>query len=449
MTPIVAVVGRPNVGKSTLFNRLAGQGIAIVHDSPGVTRDRHYAVAHLYGRNVTLVDTGGFDPESDDPMQQGITRHVRAAIAEADVIVCVLDGTLPPTAADREAVKLLRRGEKPVVYVANKVDTAAHVSEAADLYRLGITELVPVSALHGRGTAELGEAVAKLLPPLEETQAEEDDTPRIALIGKPNAGKSSLFNRLAGEERALVDARPGTTRDPVDTRIVFGGRPFVLVDTAGIRRRARVERGVELVSVLRSIRAMERADVTVLMYDATEGISEQDARLVGLATDRRRALVIGMNKMDVVPKEKRRAVAEQARDALAFAKWAPVLPLSAKTGFGVSDLMQRVSKATTELKRRVTTSELNRFFRQVLERQAPPTHRGRAPRIYYLTQAQASPPLFIAWANFPESIKPSYQRFVENQIREAFGFDSVPVTVHYRARERNPDRVRPRKRDDD
>jgi GTP-binding protein len=443
MTPIVAVVGRPNVGKSTLFNRLAGGGIAIVDDQPGVTRDRHYALAHLYGRNVTLVDTGGFDPESDDPMQQGIARHVRAAIAEADVIVCVLDGTMSPTAADREAVQLLRRGEKPVVYVANKVDTAARMSETAELYRLGIPELVPVSALHGRGTAELGEAVAKLLPPVEPTEVGGDDAPRIALIGKPNAGKSSLFNRLAGEERSLVDARPGTTRDPVDTRIVVGGRPFVLVDTAGIRRRARVERGLELVSVLRAIRALERADVAVLLYDATEGLSEQDARLVGLATERRRALVIGMNKMDAVPKEKRRAVAEQARDSLTFARWAPILPLSAKTGSGVSELMQKVSKATTELKRRITTAELNRFFKKVLERQPPPTHRGRAPRIYYLTQAEASPPLFIAWANYPESIKPSYQKFVENQIRQEFGFDSVPVTVTYRARARNPDRARP------
>jgi len=446
--PIVAVVGRPNVGKSTLFNRLAGQSLAIVHDSPGVTRDRHYAAVHLHGRNITLVDTGGFDPESDDPMQQGIARHVRAAILEADVIVCVLDGVLPPTAADREAVGLLRRGNKPVVYVANKVDTAAKLSEAAELYRLGVPELVPVSALHGRGTAELGEAVAARLPPIEPQRSDDDDgVPRVALIGKPNAGKSSLFNRLAGEERALVDARPGTTRDPVDTRIVAGGRPFVIVDTAGIRRRARVEKGIELVSVLRSIRALERADIAVLMYDASEGISEQDARLVGLAAERRRALVIGMNKMDVVPKERRRAVTEHAQDTLAFARWAPIVPLSAKTGSGVADLIRAVSKAADELKRRVSTAELNRFFREVLERQPPPTVRGKAPRIYYLTQAESSPPLFLAWASFPDIIKVSYQRFVENQIRQAFGFGSVPITVIYKERERR-ERRGPRKNDE-
>jgi GTP-binding protein len=438
VTPIVAVVGRPNVGKSTLFNRLAGGSLAIVDDQPGVTRDRHYAIAHLHGRNVTLVDTGGFDPESDDPMQQGIARHVRAAIEEADVVLCVLDGSMPPTAADREAIDLLRRGSKPVVYAANKIDTQARLSEAADLYRLGLPELVAVSALHGRGTAELAQAIAELLPPFAgETAAETDGPPRVALIGKPNAGKSSLFNRLAGEERALVDDRPGTTRDPVDSRVMAAGRPFIVVDTAGIRRRARVERGIELVSVMRSIRALERADVAVLLCDATEGVTEQDARLVGLAAERRRALVIAMNKMDVVPKAGRRAVEQQARDTLPFARWAPILPISAKTGAGVNDLMQKVGKAADELKRRVPTAELNRFFRATLERQPPPTSHGRSPRIYYLTQAESSPPFFIAWASFPESIKPSYQRFVENQIRQAFGFESVPVIVHYRARERS------------
>jgi GTP-binding protein len=437
VTPIVAVVGRPNVGKSTLFNRLSGTSLAIVHDEPGVTRDRHYAIAHLHGRNVTLVDTGGFDPDSDDPMQQGIARHVRAAIEEADVVLCILDGSAPPTTADREAVQLLRRSSKPVIYAANKVDAAGKLSEAAELYRLGIPELIAVSALHGRGTAELGAAIAAQLPPFEpEEDKAADGVPRVALIGKPNAGKSSLFNRLAGEERALVDDRPGTTRDPVDQRITVAGREFIIVDTAGIRRRARVERGIELTSVMRSIRALERADVAVLMADATEGVSEQDARLVGLATDRRRALIVALNKMDVLGKAERAGAVEHARSELAFARWAPLVTLSAKTGLGVNELMQKVGKAADELKRRVSTAELNRFFRSVLERQAPPTQRGRAPRIYYLTQAESSPPLFIAWASHPEYIKESYKRFVENQIRTAFGFDSVPVTVHYRARDR-------------
>jgi GTP-binding protein len=436
VTPIVAVVGRPNVGKSTLFNRLAGKSLAIVDDAPGITRDRHYAPAHLHGRNVTLVDTGGFDPTSDDPMQQGIARHVIAALAEADVVVLVLDGSLPPTAADREAVELLRRGTKPVVIAANKVDTSGRLPGTAELFELGVPDFVPVSALHGRGTAELAEAIAALLPGREEEPAEDDDAPRVALVGRPNAGKSSLFNRLSGSERSLVDARPGTTRDPVDSRILVGGQPYVFVDTAGIRRRARVERGIELVSVLRSIRVLERANVAVLLCDASEGVSEQDARLLGLATERRRAIVVGLNKIDTIPRDERRRAVEHARGVLAFARWAPIVPLSAKTGAGTAELMKAVSTAAAEVRRRVSTGELNRFFREVLERQPPPTHRGRAPRVYYLTQAQASPPLFVAWASHPESIKPSYKRFVENQIRKAFGFQSVPVTVQYRARER-------------
>jgi GTPase len=437
VTPIVAVVGRPNVGKSTLFNRLAGKSLAIVHDQPGVTRDRHYASAHLHGRNVTLVDTGGFDPESDDPMQQGITRHVRAAIEEADVIVCVLDGLVPPTQADLEAVRLLRKSSKPVVYVANKLDQPGKLGDAVDLYSLGLPNLIAVSAAHGLGTGELAQAITTHLPDVSADPAvDDDDTPRIALLGRPNAGKSSLFNRLSGSERSLVDARPGTTRDPVDSRITVGGRTYLVVDTAGIRRRSRVERGIELVSVLRAIRAVERANVVMLLCDASDGVSEQDARLLGLCVERRRAIVVGLNKIDLLDKAGRKRALEQAQSALTFAKWVPLVPLSAKTGAGVPELMRAVATAADEVKRRVSTAELNRFFRTVLERQPPPTHKGKAPRIYFLTQVEASPPLFIAWASFPDSIKVSYQRFVENQIRKEFGFQSVPVHVVYRERER-------------
>jgi GTP-binding protein len=439
MTPIVAVVGRPNVGKSTLFNRLVGQALAIVDDMPGVTRDRHYAPAHLFGRNVTLVDTGGFDLTSEDPMQQGIARQVQAAIDEADVIVCVLDGTSPPTQPDREAIDLLRRSKKPVIYVANKVDTRDREAASAELYELGVPELVLVSALHGRGTGQLAEAVAQHLPGAEDEAEKEDDVPRVALLGRPNAGKSSLFNRLAGSERSLVDDKPGTTRDPVDSRISFGGREFVMVDTAGVRRRARVEQGLELVSVLRSIRAVERANVVVLLCDSTEGPAEQDARLLGLAIDRRRAVVVGLNKVDLMSREEKKRALENAQSSLHFARFAPIVEISAKTGYGVPELMSKVGKAADEMQRRVPTAELNRFFRDVLERQPPPTHQNRAPRIYYITQARVSPPLFVAVANYPENIKESYQRFVANQIRKAFGFESVPIKVEYRKRSRRGD----------
>jgi GTP-binding protein len=436
VTPIVAVVGRPNVGKSTLFNRMAGGKLAIVDDMPGVTRDRHEALAHFHGRNALLVDTGGFDPESSDPMQQGIIRQVRIAIEQADVVVCVLDGSLPPTEADREAVDLLRRSEKPVLYVANKVDNDARSAEANALYELGLPEMVMVSALHGRGTAELAARVAEQLPPAIDEAPNDDETPRVALVGRPNAGKSSWLNRLTGEERALVDARPGTTRDPVDSRVTLAGREFVVVDTAGIRRRSRVERGLELASVMRSIRSIERANVVVVLCDATQGVAEQDARLLGLCIERRRAIVVGLNKIDVVPRNQRKKVVESAGDVLAFARWAPLIGLSAKTGAGADELARAIVTASEEINQRIPTSALNRFFRDVLERQPPPTHGGRAPRIYYVTQAESSPPLFVAWTNAPDSIKQSYKRFVENQIRKAFGFRSVPISVQYRKRDR-------------
>jgi GTP-binding protein len=442
MTQIVAVVGRPNVGKSTLFNRLVGKKLAIVDDQPGVTRDRHYAPAHIHGHNVTLVDTGGFDPTSGDPMQQGIARHVNAAVEEADVIVCVLDGSMSPTGPDREAIKLLRRAKKPVIYVANKVDTARHITAANELYELGIPEIVAVSALHGRGTADLALAIAKQLPKLkrgvtEEPELEDEITPRIAFIGRPNAGKSSMFNRLTGSERSLVDDRPGTTRDPVDARIESEGRAFLLVDTAGIRKKAKVERGVELIATLQAIRSIERAQVVILMCDATNGVHEQDARLLGMCLERRRAVIVGLNKSDLQKKDAQEQSEEKAREELRFAGWVPMVHLSAKTGRGVKELLDLAARASKEFKRRIPTGELNRFFEKVLEKHPPPTSHGRAPRIFYITQAEAHPPLFIAMCNAPEYITEAYKRFVANQIRKEFDFRAVPISVEYRARKRN------------
>lgn len=433
MTPIVAIVGRPNVGKSTLFNRLVGKQLAIVHDSPGVTRDRHYAPAHVAGRDLILVDTGGFDPKSDDPLKLGISRHVQAAIGEADLVVCVLDAMHPPTEPDRAGVELLRRSGKPVLYVANKADSQRQEYGVGPLYELGIDPLILVSSLHGRGTGELGQAIARALPaPTGHPAPESDRAPRLALIGRPNAGKSSLFNRLAGSERSLVDAEPGTTRDPVDQRIEFSGRPLVLVDTAGIRRHSRVEPGIELVSVLRAIRSIERAEVCILLVDAEDGVAQQDARLLSLCVERRRGIVVGLNKLDRLDAQRRKAAVSQAREELAFARFARIVPLSAKTGENVPELLAAATSTADEMRRRVSTGELNRFFEQVLVRQPPPTFRGRAPRIYYLTQAESAPPVFIAVSSHPESIRPSYKRFVVNQIRQKFGFDSVPITVFYK-----------------
>lgn len=437
MKPLIAIVGRPNVGKSTLFNRMVGEKLAIVHDLPGVTRDRHYADAFLQGREVTIVDTGGFDPEDEDPMRQGIARHVKAAIDEADVILCLLDALAPPTEADRQAVQLLRQASKPVVYFANRADNTQVELEATELHRLGIDDLIAGSALHGRRMADLEFALLAHLPPVDAGEnAETGDIPKIALIGRPNAGKSSLINQLAGSERSLVDHRPGTTRDPVDALITFEGKQYLLVDTAGVRRRSKINEAIEAASVMRAIRCIERADLVVLMCDGTEPISDQDVRLLALATDRGRSVIVGLNKSDLLTKSEEAAGLQKARETLHFAPWIPIVRLSAMKARGLKALMARVDEAYAEFSRRVSTSELNRFFEEVLERRAPPTRGGKAPRLFYVTQAQTKPPLFVAMCNAPDLIDESYKRFVVNQLREAFGFTSVPVRVSYRARRR-------------
>lgn len=436
-TPLVAIVGRPNVGKSTLFNRLAGQAIAIVHDAPGVTRDRNYSDTNIQGRDITLVDTGGFDRTTDDPMGQGIARHVEAAIAEAHVIICVLDGSLPPTESDQDAVKLLRRSDKPVLYVANKIDGKAKDWLLSEHYELGVNHILGISALHGRHTGELEAAILRALP--EETtheREEEDERLRVAFIGRPNAGKSSLLNRLSGEERSLVDSRPGTTRDPVDSEITYKGQRFLIVDTAGVRRKSKVDKGIEAHSVLRSIRVLGRTDVVVVMVDVTEGLAEQDARLLGLAIDRGRAVVVGLNKVDLLPQRDIKKACEDARHELHFSKWTPVIPLSAKSGHGVHQLMAEVAEAGKRMQKRVSTSELNQFFERVIQEHPPPTRAGKAPRIYYLTQTGVTPPTFVAFTSAPDHIDESYKRFITNRIRETFGYEAVPLRLYFRGKTR-------------
>jgi GTP-binding protein len=438
--PIVAIVGRPNVGKSTLFNRLARARLAIVHDEPGVTRDRKYADTSAYGRAYTVVDTGGFDPEDADPMKAGIAIHVRAAVAEADAIVFVTDATTGPNDADRAAIKLLRRSGKPVFYAANKADSPKSDLDAFDLYRLGVDKVYPVSALHGRGLGELETDLVESLP-AEEPGPPEDETapPRIALIGRPNAGKSSLLNRILGEDRVLVDSRPGTTRDAIDALVERDGQRYVFIDTAGLRKKAKVTKEgseVESMSVLSSIRGIERAHVVVMMCDAEEGVAEQDAKILGLAEERGRAMVVALNKSDLLDKSAYAKAEENAREKLSFAPFVPVVRISAKTGRGVGELFTTIDKVRDAFYRRIGTGELNRFFEGVLELKPPPTMGGRAPRLYYVTQAEVAPPTFIVMTNAPDSIHFSYRRFVMNQLRQHFGFEGVPVRVHYKPRRR-------------
>ena len=438
--PLVAVVGRPNVGKSTLFNRLARRRLAIVHDEPGVTRDRHYADASALGRDFTLIDTGGYDPEDEDPMKTGIAEHVREAIKEADVIVFVSDGSEELTGADRAAVELLRRSDKPVIYAANKVDSPKVEPMAFDLYRFGIDKVIPVSALHGRGMNDLEDAICAVLPepaPLSEALGEK--MPRIAVVGRPNAGKSSLMNRLLGESRMLVDPRPGTTRDAIDAIVERDGKSYVFIDTAGIRKKGKVTKAdddVENASVMHSVKSIEKSHVTVLVVDAKEGVAEQDAKILGLADDRGRAMIIALNKGDLLDRVKTEKALEAAREKISFAAFVPVVTISAKTGRGVNELMQAVDRIYEAYQKRVGTGELNRFFEQVVETRSPPTSGGKAPRLYYITQTQTAPPTFIIKASLPDAVHFSYRRYILNNLRKHFGFEGVPVRVIYTERRR-------------
>jgi GTPase len=454
-TPIVAVVGRPNVGKSSLFNRLVGRPLAIVHDEPGVTRDRHYADVFALGRSYVLIDTGGFERESEDPMGARIREQVELAVSEADVVLCVLDAQTGGIEADRQAVSMLRKAGKPVVYAANKADSKRGEDEAADLYRLGIDKVFAISALHGRGIGELEAAIVDALPPADEvipdTQEEEPDAEavsqpprptRIALIGRPNAGKSSLLNRIVGQERMLVDERPGTTRDAIDFEFEKDGRKLVLVDTAGIRRKGKVTKEgsqLEGASVFQAIRAMERCDVAVLLCDGEAGVAEQDAKILGLAVDRGRAVVIAVNKIDLLDVAAKKGLEEKTRDKLSFAPWSPVVPLSAKTGRGVGTLLATVQRVNDAFRFRVGTGELNRFFEKTLLSHPPPTMGRAAPRLFFITQAETCPPLFVVMTNEPEHIHFSYQRYLTNQLRKAFGFEGVPLRVVYKKRRRRGD----------
>ncbi len=427
--PLIALVGRPNVGKSMLFNKLAGKRLSIVEDTPGVTRDRLYADSDWSGRAFTLVDTGGIEPKTDDELLLFMREQVNIAIAAADVVVMVADIRTGVTAADQEIAGMLLRSNKPVVLAVNKMDSIGPADPAIyEFYSLGLGEPIGVSALHGHGTGDLLDACLKYFPPEEEVP-ENDDIIRVAIIGRPNVGKSSLTNAILGETRVIVSDVAGTTRDAVDTYFENGSGKYVFIDTAGIRRRSKIDDRIEKYSVLRAERAVDRADVCVIMLDAREGVTEQDTKVAGLAHEAGKASIIAVNKWDLVEKDSKtmdRMRAQIMRD-LSFMSYAPVIFISALTGQRVERLFELINYVSNQSSMRVTTGMLNNVLADATARVQPPTDKGKRLKLLYITQAGIKPPTFVIFVNDAELFHFSYQRYIENQIRSVFGLEGTPI----------------------
>ena len=433
----MAVVGRPNVGKSTLFNKLIGRRLSIVQDTPGVTRDRIFADCEWCGRTFCLTDTGGIEPRVSDGILAGMRRQAQAAIDQADVIVLVVDLTAGVTANDADVAAMLKKSGKPLVLCVNKCDSVgAPPPEFYEFYNLGLGDPIAVSSIHGTGTGDLLDAVLALLPPETDGAEEENDPIRVAVIGKPNAGKSSLVNAITGEERMLVSDMAGTTRDAVDSPVHNAYGDFIFIDTAGLRRKSRVDDAVEKYSVLRAGMAVERADVCVILIDGTEGFTEQDSKVAGLAHEQGKACIIAVNKWDAVEKDSYTmdAMRKKLTEAFSFMSYAPIIFISAKTGQRLDTLFSKIVSVAQNHAQRVSTGMLNDMLADATARVQPPTDKGKRLRIYYITQASIKPPTFVCFVNRADLFHFSYQRYLENQIREAFGLEGTPIRLVIRER---------------
>ncbi len=433
--PLVALVGRPNVGKSTLFNRIVGARLAIVEDVPGTTRDRLYARTEWGGREFNVVDTGGLELRGEVEITIRVRNQAEVAIAEADVIVLLADGKEGLTSADHDVAGLLRRSGKPVILAVNKAESRRRQLETVEFWNLGVGEPYAVSALHGTGTGDLLQAVVDALPDREAPI--EDEAVRVAILGRPNVGKSSLLNKLTGEQRMIVSAVPGTTRDAVDTRVVHDGQEIVLVDTAGVRRSGKVAPGVERYSVLRAMRAIERADVGILMLDAQDGVTAQDAHIGGYIDAAGKGAIIAVNKWDLVEKDTHTAaqIAEVIRAELKFLDYAPILFISALTGQRARQVLVKSLEIQAERQKRIPTAELNRFVADTLVRHAPPSKGGRRLKVRFATQAGLAPPTFVFFVNDRELVHFGYERFIDNQLRRLYPFEGTPIRLVFRERE--------------
>jgi GTP-binding protein len=431
LRPVLAIVGRPNVGKSTLFNRLVGRRRSIVHDVPGVTRDRLYGTVVFERWQATVVDTGGFEPRPSSDLVAGVRSQVLMAIDEADLVIFVVDGRTGLTPLDEEIAAVLRKSPRPVILAVNKVDTAAQESLVADYYRLGFSPILGMSAEHGRGVAELLETARGLAPAVPVEPAGEGT--RVAIIGRPNVGKSSLVNAVLGHDRVLVHEQPGTTRDAVDTPVTFRDKPYLLIDTAGIRRKGKVSEALEKLAVVMALKSLERCDVAVLVLDASEGVTAQDAHIAGYAGRAGRALVVAVNKWDMVPPGmvQKADVVGQIYDRLPFLEYAPVCFTSAVTHLGLGELFDQVDRVAAEARKRVPPGELLAVLRQAIERR-PLSMRGAALRLHSAQQVAVSPPTFALRIHLPGEIHFSYQRYLVNSLRHAFGFTGSPLRLLFR-----------------
>lgn len=434
--PIVAIVGRPNVGKSMLFNRIVGSRIAIVEDMPGVTRDRLYQDAEWQGREFTLVDTGGLD-FAEDVITSQIRKQAELAMREADAVIFVVDARAGLTTTDEEVAKVLRLTDKPVLLAANKVEQFDLAKiPYYDFYRLGLGDPIPISAAEGLNTGDLLDELVKLLPEQEEDPYP-PDTIRIAVIGRPNVGKSSLVNAILGEERVIVSNIPGTTRDAIDSPFERNGKSYVIVDTAGMRRRSRIDLPAERYSVVRALRAIDRCDVALMLLDATEGVTEQDKRIVGYAHEKGKAIILVVNKWDLIEKDNKtmNKFEKKIREELSFLSYAPTLYISALTKQRVPKVLEMVDFVAEQASRRIPTADLNNLIREATQATPPPGDKHKKLKIFYATQGGVKPPTFILFVNEPELMHFSYERYLENQLRENYGFEGTPIRIFPRKRE--------------
>lgn len=434
--PILAIVGRPNVGKSTLFNTLAGEKISIVEDYPGVTRDRIYADVTWLNQSYSLIDTGGIEIDAKDHMLKHMREQAEIAIDTADVILFIVDVRQGVTDADAKVADMLRRSGKPIVLVVNKVDNFdKYMPDVYEFYNLGIGDPHPISATSKLGIGDMLDSVSEWVA-VENMEKEEDDRPKVAIVGRPNAGKSSLINKLLGEERVIVSNVAGTTRDAIDTEISHNGKDYVFIDTAGLRRKSKIKEAIERYSIIRTVAAIERSDVVILMIDAVEGVTEQDAKIAGIAHDRGRGLIIAVNKWDAIEKNNAtvKEYTKKIHDILSFVPYAEILFISALTGQRVKIIFDRLETVIQNHAMRIQTGVLNEILAEAVAMQQPPSDKGKRLKLFYITQVSTKPPTFVLFVNKKELMHFSYQRYIENRIRETFGFVGTPIRIFIRER---------------